>query len=183
MHTIHIVGRKNHGKTTLVLELLAEFGKRGLRVGSVKHSVHVHELDTPGKDSHSHRLAGAEPVAVVTSELVAVFQSRRDNFYEQLAPLYAHCDLVLVEGHIDGPGIKLEVWRESIGGPCLADERADIAAVISDDQPKASVPVMPRCDVPTIADKILALQLSFLKNSSEGNEVCQAFLQHLAKVF
>jgi molybdopterin-guanine dinucleotide biosynthesis protein B len=160
MRTIHIVGRKNHGKTTLVLELLAEFGKRGLHVGTVKHSSHVHELDTPGKDSHGHRLAGADPVAVVTSELVAVFQPRRGDFYEQLAPLYAQCDLVLVEGHIDGPGIKLEVWRESIGGACLADVHADIVAVISDDQPKVSVPLLPRCDIPAIAEKILALRSS-----------------------
>ena len=55
---IHVVGRRNHGKTTLLVELVEELCRRGLRVGTLKHSSHTHELDTPGKDSHRHRLAG-----------------------------------------------------------------------------------------------------------------------------
>lgn len=161
MKTIHIVGRQGHGKTTLILDLLEEFGRRELRVGTVKHSSHLHELDTPGKDSHRHRLAGAAPVAVVTTELTAVFQPRDDvDFYERLAPHFAQCDLILVEGHIDGPGPKLEVWREALGGRCLADQREGVAAVVSDDDPQTSVPVLPRRNVPAIADKIVALNSS-----------------------
>ena len=76
MQTIHIVGRQNHGKTTLIVELIEEFRRRGLRVGTFKHSAHAHELDTPGKDSHRHRLAGAEPVAGITAELIGVFPPR-----------------------------------------------------------------------------------------------------------
>jgi len=69
---IHIVGRKNHGKTTLMVDLIEEFTRRGLRVGSMKHSIHVHELDQPGKDSYRHRHAGADPSAVVTRDMVCV---------------------------------------------------------------------------------------------------------------
>jgi molybdopterin-guanine dinucleotide biosynthesis protein B len=158
MHCVHIVGRKNHGKTTLIVELIEHYTRRGLRVGSVKHSSHAHELDQPGKDSHRHRLAGAQPTTVVTADLIAVFQPRSQNdFYQQIQPLYEQCDLVLVEGDIDGRGIKAEVWRRAVGGPCLAHERQDVAAVISDDQPRVEVPVWPRHDLEALADRLLEL--------------------------
>ncbi len=158
MKRIHIVGRKNHGKTRLIVELIEHYTRRGLRVGSVKHSSHTHELDQPGKDSHRHRLAGAQPTTVVTTDLIAVFQPRgQHDFYQQIHPLYEQCDLVLVEGDIDGPGAKVEVWRRAVGGPCLAHERQDVAAVISDDQPGVEVPVWPRHDLDVLADRLLVL--------------------------
>ncbi|RMF93102.1 MAG: molybdopterin-guanine dinucleotide biosynthesis protein B [Planctomycetota bacterium] len=158
MKLIHIVGRKNHGKTTLVTALLEEFRRRGIRVGSIKHSPHVHELDTPGKDSHRHRLAGASPVAVVTSDLLGVYIPRTgDEFLNLLAPLFAPCRLVLVEGFVDGPGKKIEVWRAERQTTPLALEHDDIAAVVSDDQPDVTVPVWPRSDVTALVDRILDL--------------------------
>ncbi|GAB6166353.1 molybdopterin-guanine dinucleotide biosynthesis protein B [Thermostilla marina] len=158
MNLIHIVGRKNHGKTTLVTALLEEFRRREIRVGSIKHSPHVHELDTPGKDSHRHRLAGASPVAVVTSELLGIYIPRTDgDFLTALAPLFAPCRLVLVEGFVDGPGKKIEVWRAERQTTPLALEHDDIVAVVSDDHPDVPVPVWLRKDVSAIADRILEL--------------------------
>ena len=158
MKYLHIVGRKNHGKTQLIVELIEQYARRGLRVGSVKHSRHTHELDHPGKDSHRHRMAGAQPAAVVTADQIAVFQPRsQKDFYQQIAPLYEQCDLVLVEGDIDGPGTKVEVWRQAVGGPCLAQQRPDIAAVISDDQPEVDVPLWPRGNLKLLADHLLTL--------------------------
>ena len=59
MKRVHILGRKNHGKTTLVVELVEYLTARGMHVGTIKHTHHAHELDTPGKDSHRHGEAGA----------------------------------------------------------------------------------------------------------------------------
>ncbi len=159
MNRIHIVGRKNHGKTTLVVDLVTELCRRGIRVGTIKHSRHVHELDAPGKDSHRHRSAGGQPAAIITGDSLGIFLSRdeRDE-YQRLQPLYADCQIVLVEGDIDASsGVKIEVWRAAGGAPCLAAERTDIAAVVSDDQPKVVVPVWPRSDVASLADKIWQL--------------------------
>jgi molybdopterin-guanine dinucleotide biosynthesis protein B len=153
---IHIVGRKNHGKTTLVVELVREFRRRGMRVGTIKHSRHAHELDTPGKDSHRHRGAGADPAAILTHDSIGVFLHRRagDDCYQRLAPLFADCELVLVEGDIEAGGVNVEVWRQAMGTPCLAAERGDIAAIVSDDQPPVAVPVWPRTDVTRLAEQI-----------------------------
>ena len=159
MKCIHVVGRQNHGKTTLLVELLEELSRRGIRAGTIKHTSHVHELDTPGKDSFRHRQAGANPVAIVSKDLIGVYLPRdpSDDFYDSLAGMFTGCDLVLVEGHLDGPGTKIEVWREAIGGVPLAAERNDIMAVVSDDPVSLDVPVWPRSNVAALAEHVLAL--------------------------
>ena len=70
---IHIVGRRNSGKTTLVCELVAALTKRGYRVATIKHTHHHHELDTPGKDSWHHREAGAAAVGILSPRMTAMF--------------------------------------------------------------------------------------------------------------
>ncbi len=159
MKSVHIVGRKNHGKTTLVTALIEELVGRGLQVGAIKHSSHHHELDRPGSDSFQLRRAGASPSTIMAGNLMAVFVPVSDgsDFYRDLEALYAGCDIVLVEGHVDRPALKVEVWRAVIGGPCLAAQRDDIAAVVSDDPAQAPVPVWPRADVARVADGILGL--------------------------
>lgn len=159
MKRIHIVGRKNHGKTTLIVDLLEECRRRGLRVGSIKHAAHRHELDTPGKDSYHHRQAGANPAAVISHNLIGVFLARDEgnDAYASIASLFADCALVLVEGDIDARAPKIEVWRESLGTECLATERSDILAIVSDDVPPTSLAVWPRCQVGQLVDRLFEL--------------------------
>jgi molybdopterin-guanine dinucleotide biosynthesis protein B len=159
MKRIHLVGRRNHGKTTLIVELLEECRRRGIRAGSIKHSAHRHELEPPGKDSYRHRQAGASPAAIMSHSLIGVFVPRNEgtDAYASIAPLFADCELVLVEGDIDAAAPKVEVWRECHGTACLAAERDDIRAIVSDDAPPVSLPVWPRCNVAQILDNLLAM--------------------------
>ena len=156
MKFLHILGRKNHGKTTLIEELIPELRRRGLRVGTIKHCGHRHELDAPGKDSNRHREAGAETVLVITPDTAALFRSRKtgEDFYEQTYSNFAGCDLVLIEGDAAGPGPKLEVWRSERGTPPMAHDQTDILAVISDEVPTVTCPVWPRGDVAAIAAQV-----------------------------
>ena len=166
---IHIVGKKNSGKTTLVCELVAELIGRGLRVATVKHTHHHHELDTPGKDSHQHREAGAVAVGILSPRMTAVFvptdgSESGDGRYLRFETQFADCDLILVEGDLQSTATRLEVWRSVISEqPYAATDRA-IAAVISDDAASLceradgiEVPVWPRSDVGEIANQILIL--------------------------
>lgn len=159
MNPVHVVGRKNHGKTTLIVDLVARLSEQGVRVGTIKHTSHAHELDTPGKDSHRHRVAGASPAAIVSEGLIALYLQRDldTDSYDLLAPLFSDCDLVLAEGHLDAPGLKVEVWRREAGGSPLALDRDDVAAVITDDPIETDVPVWPRSDVTALARHVLAL--------------------------
>jgi molybdopterin-guanine dinucleotide biosynthesis protein MobB len=161
---IHFVGRKNSGKTTLIVALVEYFTAQGLRVGTVKHTHHHHELDTPGKDSFRHREAGAAVVGILAPGMTAVFIPREEtdlaDRYALLEPHFATCDLVLVEGQAALPGRKLEVWRAELGVTPLANEIPSIEAVISDDLPPVDQPIWPRRDLAALAERVLKIARS-----------------------
>jgi molybdopterin-guanine dinucleotide biosynthesis adapter protein len=156
---VQIVGRKDHGKTTLAVDLIAELTRRGLRVGSIKHSGHPHEPDVPESDSWRHRRAGASPAAFVTDAWAAVFLPHADGWTvaATIDRLYGACDIVIIEGFLDGPYPKIEVWRKERGTVPLALDGSDILAVVTDDPVEVPVPCWPRKDVRMIADRLLAL--------------------------
>lgn len=188
MRLVHVIGRQNHGKTTLVVELIPELRRRGLHVGTVKHCGHRHDLDTPGKDSYRHRAAGAEAVLAVTPDTLALYRGTQneENFYAHLDTYFAGCDLVLVEGDAAGPGPKVEVWRAERGTMPMAAEQHDILAVISDDAPNVACPVWPRRELAAIAtriedlathhDPVPAYILAGGKSSRYGNDKARATL-------
>src|SRR5262249_36991742 len=64
MRIIGLAGWSGAGKTTLLAKVIPRIVARGLKVSTVKHAHHSFDLDQPGKDSHTHRMAGA------TEELV-----------------------------------------------------------------------------------------------------------------
>ena len=164
---IHIIGRKNSGKTTLIVELVQELTARDLRVGTIKHTHHHHELDTPGKDSHRHRTAGAAMVGIMAPGMNAIFWPETDNQgdrYQRMLAMYAGCDIVLVEGHATGPGRKVEVWRAATGTEPIAQCDDTVVAIISDDALEAAVPVWSRSDVAALASRILELTTVKLPN-------------------
>jgi molybdopterin-guanine dinucleotide biosynthesis protein MobB len=139
MKRLHIIGRKNHGKTTLIVDLVQALTGRGLRVGTIKHTHHGHELDTPGKDSYRHRLAGAHCAGILSTGMSAIFwptgNESSEERYTRFASLQSGCDLVLVEGDVQTTADKLEVWRAEAGGEPLAASDPTIVGVISDDSP------------------------------------------------
>ena len=159
MKVFGVAGFKNSGKTTLVVELIAELRSRGLRVATVKHAHHEFDIDQPGKDSHRHRDAGAEEVIVASRRRWAHIRELADLGEPPLAELLAHLgnvDLVLVEGYKHGDHAMLEVRRAGQDQPLLAAESTSIRAVVSDEKLEdLSVPLLDRTDVPTIVDFIL----------------------------
>lgn len=167
MRRIHIIGRKNSGKTTLVADLVAHFVSEGRRVGTVKHTHHQHELDTPGKDSHTHRQAGSAVVGILTPSMTAVFRPAinaasgdrhdTDDRYQWLAPLYADCEFVIVEGNSQTTAPKLEVWRAATGTEPMAQTDQSIAAIVSDDALPFDFPTVRRSNLAAIADRVLSL--------------------------
>ena len=160
---VHIVGRKNSGKTTLVCELVREFTSRGIRVATIKHTHHHHELDTPGKDSHLHREAGAAAVGILSPQVTAMFipsdrELRGERRYEQFESLFADCRLILVEGDLHSSAPRIEVWRSVVSEEPYASKDTAIRAVVSDDFVNGlSCPIWPRNSVAGIVDQILEL--------------------------
>src|SRR3990172_5657464 len=138
MQLLHIIGRKNHGKTALLVELVQEFVRLGVPVGTIKHTHHHHELDLPGKDSFRHRTAGAQAAGILSPSMSAIFlptgkkDSEQEDRYAAFAPMFAQCRFVLVEGDSQTTAPKIEVWRNDLETPPLAVEDPSILAVVTD---------------------------------------------------
>jgi molybdopterin-guanine dinucleotide biosynthesis protein B len=166
MKRLHIVGRKNSGKTTLIVELVTELTRQGYRVGTIKHTHHDHELDTPGKDSHQHREAGSVAVGILTKGMNAIFwppagqeESSTDDQqkYGQFDAVMSDCDVVLVEGDSQARANKIEVFRSINGGQPKAIADSTITAVVSDDALDIATPIWKRSDLNSIAENIETL--------------------------
>ena len=157
MKLFGVAGFKNAGKTTLVVDLVAEFRRRGLRVATVKHAHHEFDIDHPGKDSYLHRQAGAEEVIVASARRWAHIRELRGE-EPPLAELLSHLgdvDLVLVEGYKHGPHPRLELRRDGSDAPRLAPDDPGIRLVVTDSGEQGGpVPVIGRADVSAIADFI-----------------------------
>ncbi len=159
---IHIVGRRNSGKTTLVCELVRELTDRGIRVATIKHTHHNHELDTPGKDSWKHRESGAVGVGILSPYMTAVFvPSERtqdtQQDYEWLSGMFKDVELVIVEGDLNAQGVKLEVWRTEVSEPPYSAGNRTIHAVVTDDEVDCNLKVWLRSDVASLATQILEI--------------------------
>jgi molybdopterin-guanine dinucleotide biosynthesis protein B len=153
-----ITGYKNAGKTTLTERLVLELAGRGLSVSTVKHAHHAIDLDTPGKDTHRHRSAGARQVMFATSARWALLTEGRDGPEPELPDLLARMDpvdIVLVEGFKRGPHPKIEVHRAALGHPLIAPLDATIRAVATDTALALKVAQLPLDDTAAIADFML----------------------------
>lgn len=168
---LSVIGRKNSGKTTLLVALAAELRRRGIRVASLKHGHHSFEIDHPGRDSWRHFHEGqAEAVVVIGADRIAMVMRTAEE--EEPASLVARLfggrgyDLVLAEGYKHGPFPKIEIFRRAAHDRPLFDP-ADPAAgggrvALVTDSPSehAACPVVrldapePAGHVPAVADLV-----------------------------
>lgn len=160
MRIIGFAGWSGSGKTTLLARVIPALVGRGLRVSTLKHAHHGFDIDVPGKDSHTHRSAGATEVLVSSARRWALVHELRDEPEETLPSLLgrlAPVDLVLIEGFKRNPHPKLEVHRAAVGKPLLFPHDAWIIGVAADVPiPAARIPVLPLDDTEAIVDLLLA---------------------------
>lgn len=138
---IAVVGRKNSGKTTLLVRVVAELTRRGSRVATLKHGHHAMQIDEPGRDSwrHMHE-GGAEAVILVSGSRVALVErnSEEPDPEALIRRFYTGrgYDLVLVEGYKHGPFPKVEVHRAELHDAPIHDPQraaeAGLLALVSD---------------------------------------------------
>lgn len=158
---IGIAGWKNSGKTTLVVRLIEEFTRRGLKVATLKHAHHDFQIDEGETDSARHRRAGAAEVAIVSGGRWAIVHELRDepepSFADMLARL-SPVDLVIVEGFKREAIPKIELRRrQSRSQEPLAPGDPNVIAIATDhDVDAAGLAVLALDDAPAIADFIAA---------------------------
>lgn len=160
MVRLGIVGAQNSGKTTLVEQLIPRLLARGLRVDTIKHTAHKHHFDTPGKDSHRHRKAGASQTLTISSSELALFGKCDPDLQADLEALIERrSDICLIEGdkHSSGPKILLTRNIEQIS----LDKIDHIVATYGADSSDLQVTHLALDDIDQVADfavKLLALE-------------------------
>ncbi|MEY4679462.1 MAG: molybdopterin-guanine dinucleotide biosynthesis protein B [Alphaproteobacteria bacterium] len=155
MKVFGLAGWSGSGKTTLLVRLIPALVARGLSVSTIKHAHHAFDVDRPGKDSHSHRLAGAREVMVSSANRFALMHELRgapEPTVEELVARMSPVDLLLIEGFKHHAHDKLEVHRPALGKPLLAPDDPRVVAVASD-VPLGGLPVprLPLDDIEAIA--------------------------------
>jgi molybdopterin-guanine dinucleotide biosynthesis protein B len=158
MRIIGLAGWSGSGKTTLLTRVIPRLVARGHRVSTLKHAHHGFDVDQPGKDSHSHRLAGATEVLVGSATRWALVHELRGQAEPGLAELLARLspvDLVIVEGYKRERHPKLEVHRAEVGKPLLYPHDPRIVAIAADRPLTAPVPVVDLDDVEGIVNILL----------------------------
>lgn len=164
---ISFIGRPNSGKTTLLEQLIPALGRRGIRVGIIKHHVHRFAMDTPGKDTWRLKQAGAAAVALsAPTGLGIIRDTTRDTpVAELVAMAMADMDLVLTEGYKQGVMPKIEVHRGTVNAAPLADPDQTWIAYVSDAPLATPLPLFSFQQVEELADFIIA---RFLPTTAPG---------------
>src|SRR5262249_58820952 len=109
-----IAGWSGPGKTTVLTCVHRCLTARGLRMSTIKHAHHNFDIDQPGKDSHTHRMAGATEVLISSANRFALMHELRGAPEMTLGALLAKLspvDLVLVEGFTREAHPKFDVFR------------------------------------------------------------------------
>jgi molybdopterin-guanine dinucleotide biosynthesis protein B len=160
MRIIGITGWSGAGKTTLILKLIPLLAARGLKVSTLKHAHHMFDVDQPGKDSHSHRMAGATEVLIASANRFALMHELRgapEPPLEVLLGKLSAVDLVIVEGFKRAPHPKIEVFRAANGKTPLHPGDPSVKAIASDTAfPDAGRPTFALDDAEAIAAVALA---------------------------
>ncbi|GKV69044.1 hypothetical protein NCCP2716_15420 [Sporosarcina sp. NCCP-2716] len=114
MKTLHIVGFKNSGKTTLLERWIALAKASGRSVAVLKHHGHGGPLDMPGDGTDSERFfrQGADVSLAAGGGTSQVLLNSEPDFeiLKQLAS-FGRPDVLLIEGYKNEPGEKVVLVR------------------------------------------------------------------------
>lgn len=152
---VAVSGPSGAGKTRLLRRLLPALAARGLVVGVIKHTGHVHPFDRPGKDTDVLRRAGAVAAAIEGPAGMALFGPPRGGA-RALARLLPPCDLVLAEGWKAEPLPRVEVHRRRVSPLFLCATDRRVLAVVSDEPPPRALPWYRPDDVEGVAGWLAA---------------------------
>ena len=159
MRIIGLAGWSGSGKTTLLAKVIPRIVAKGLKVSTIKHAHHGFDIDQPGKDSHTHRMAGASEVIVSSMRRWAIVHELRGDAELTLAEILdkiSPVDLVIVEGYKREHHPKLEVHRAALGKPLIYPDDRNVVAIACDAPlPTARIPVLHLDEVDAIAEMML----------------------------
>lgn len=158
---VSLVSKSNTGKTTLLVKLIAEFKRRGYKVGAMKHDAHYFEIDKEGKDSWRLTQAGADTMIISSPEKLAMVkkqpEGREPEARETIERYFQDVDIVFTEGFKKSSFPKIEVHRKERSDALICrGENHDptLIALATDEELDVDVPSFGINDHVAIADFI-----------------------------
>lgn len=149
------IAYSNTGKTTYIVELIAELTRRGVRVGAIKHDAHEFEIDKQGKDSWRFAQAGAQVVAVASQTKCAIMDYRPVSFAETVSRI-RDVDLIIAEGWHGEAENRIAVYRSNSGKPLKLSPSECIAVVSDMTLDTGNTLLFPLGDVAPMADFLVS---------------------------
>jgi molybdopterin-guanine dinucleotide biosynthesis protein MobB len=138
---VSVIGKKDSGKTTLVVAMVQDFVRRGRKVGTIKHGDHPALVDQEGKDTWRHFQEGRSARTMIESPGQRVVFEQSDGNADPLELVrryFLDVDIVIIEGYKSRPLPKIEVFRKSVHKTPLFDPNSPSAsqwiAMVSDDR-------------------------------------------------
>ena len=163
---VSLVGRPDHGKTTLLEKLIPELNRRGYRIGTIKHHVHEFAMDKPGKDTWRHKQAGAHIVVLSSPTGLGVIRDVTGDtpVAELVGRYFFDVDLVIAEGYkrLDLP--KIEVFRSAVDNEPLQNRDKTWIGMVTDRKKEGDLPCFGLDDVGGLADFLIE---TFIKADQE----------------
>ena len=114
MKTLHIVGFKNSGKTTLIARWVRLLKEQGLTVAVLKHHGHASPLDLPKSDTDTMQFfaSGADVSVVAGGGAVQLHMNEEPEFMrmKNIATI-GKPNILLIEGYKEEQGDKIVLLR------------------------------------------------------------------------
>lgn len=131
---VTFAGYSGSGKTTLVLKIITYLKEKGFKIATLKHDGHDFEMDKKGKDTYCMKQAGADCIAISSSNKYALIadSSHRLTFLELMKKIPQDMDIIVGEGFKDENVPKILVHRKEINKPNLYSIEKNIIAVATD---------------------------------------------------
>jgi molybdopterin-guanine dinucleotide biosynthesis protein B len=156
---VSIVSKKRSGKTTLLEGLIPELGRRGYRIGTVKHDTHGFDIDHEGKDTWRHKQGGAASVVISSPWKLSLIKDvdQEPDLDLIVATYFADVDLVLTEGYLRAGKPQVEVFRSAAHTTPLHEKGGSntLIALMSDTPLDLGVPNFHIDAVTDLADLIV----------------------------
>lgn len=111
---IAVCGRKNSGKTSLLVKIIEKLAETNRKAAVIKHDGHDFECDIPETDSYKLKRAGAYGTAVYSENRIFIHKDREAERAEELIKLFPEAEFIFIEGLKTSSYPKIEVVRKGI---------------------------------------------------------------------
>lgn len=149
-----VADKSGSGKTTLLEKVIRRLKEDGIRLAVIKHDAHQFDMDKPGKDTWRFAQAGADIVAISSSQKVAIIEKvDEEKKLDEVIGMISGVDLILTEGFKGSDKPKIEVFRSEVHQQLLFKSN-ELLAIASDVKWDIGVPCYHIDDVEGIAREV-----------------------------